>query len=104
MSRILFLCNSSTGLYDFRGDLIRALISGGHEVIVSLPDDTRRKDLEAEGCKFIHTDINRRGMDPRQDLRLIRDYKGILKDERPDVVLTYTIKPNIFKNLLINRR
>ena len=95
MKKILILANSSSGLYDFRNDLVRELLKK-YEVIASLPDDSKVKELSDEGVRVIHTDINRRGVNPVQDLKLYFAYKKLLKQERPDAVLTYTIKPNVY--------
>jgi len=96
MPKALILGNSSSGLYDFRNELILSLMDNGYEVVISLPDDLKVKELSAEGCRVVHTDINRRGVNPVQDLALFGAYRKLLKRERPDVVLTYTIKPNIY--------
>ena len=96
MPKALILANSSSGLYDFRNELLLSLMEKGFEIVISLPDELKTKELTAEGCRVIHTEINRRGVNPVQDLALFGAYRKILKSERPDVVLTYTIKPNIY--------
>lgn len=96
MPKALILANSSSGLYDFRNELLLGLMDEGYEIVISLPDDLKVKELTAEGCRVVHTDINRRGVNPVQDLALFGAYRKLLKSERPDVVLTYTIKPNIY--------
>ncbi|MCR5670090.1 MAG: glycosyltransferase family 4 protein [Butyrivibrio sp.] len=96
MPKALILANSSSGLYDFRNELLLGLMDEGYEVLVSLPDDLKNKELTQEGCRVIHTDINRRGVNPVQDMALFGAYKKLLKEEKPDVVITYTIKPNIY--------
>ena len=96
MPKALILANSSSGLYDFRNELLLGLIEEGFEVVVSLPDDLKNKELQAEGCRVIHTDINRRGVNPVQDMALFGAYKRLIKAEKPDIVITYTIKPNIY--------
>ncbi|MCR4788113.1 MAG: glycosyltransferase family 4 protein [Lachnospiraceae bacterium] len=95
MKKIMILANSSSGLYDFRNDLVSELLKK-YEVIASLPDDSKVKELSDEGVRVIHTDINRRGMNPIQDLKLYFSYRKLLRKERPDAVLTYTIKPNVY--------
>lgn len=95
MKKVLILCNSSGGLYDFRNELVLELLKE-HKVYVSAPDEAAIDKLKAEGCEVIHTDINRRGMNPVQDMGLFQSYWKILKEIKPDVVLTYTIKPNIY--------
>lgn len=95
MSKILILINSSGGLYDFRNEFVEALLQK-NEVIVSVPDDVKIKELADEGCKIITTPINRRGINPIEDLKLYRTYRKMMKELKPDLVITYTIKPNIY--------
>lgn len=95
MKKILILANSSGGLYDFRNELVKRLLEN-YGVTASLPDQVKTKELEAEGCRIIHTPINRRGMNPLEDLKLLLSYRQLLVTEKPDLVLTYTIKPNIY--------
>ena len=95
MKKVLILANSSGGLYDFRNELVLELLKT-NKVYVSVPDDVAVDKLQSEGCEVIHTDINRRGMNPVQDLGLFKSYWKLLREIKPDVVLTYTIKPNIY--------
>lgn len=98
MGTILVLGNSSGGLYDFRNELLLKLLQK-HRVVVSLPDEVKTKELAEEGCEVRHTEINRRGMNPLQDIRLYRSYKKLLKEVKPDMVLLYTIKPDVYGGL-----
>lgn len=98
--RILVLANNDVGLYRFRKDLLAALLGAGHEVYISLPDGGFISELVQLGCRFIDTPIDRRGMNPARDAKLLGQYRAILKRLRPDLVLTYTIKPNIYGGLV----
>lgn len=95
MSKVLILANSSGGLYDFRNELVEKLLAEG-QVTASLPDEVKTKELSEEGCKVVHTPINRRGVNPIEDIKLFFNYCRLMKQEKPDLVLTYTIKPNIY--------
>lgn len=95
MTRILILANNDLGLYKFRKELLQELVKQ-YEVYISLPDGKFVSNLTNLGCKFINTPINRRGTNPITDLKLFLRYIKILKKINPDVVLTYTIKPNIY--------
>ena len=97
--RILVLANNDVGLYRFRKDLLAALLGAGHEVYISLPDGGFISELVQLGCRFIDTPIERRGMNPIHDSKLFHQYRAILKEVKPDFVLTYTIKPNIYGGL-----
>lgn len=98
MKTVLILANSSGGLYDFRNELVLELLKN-YKVVVSVPDQTAVEKLAEEGCQVLHTDINRRGMNPLQDMGLFLSYWKLMKEMKPDVVLTYTIKPNIYGGL-----
>ena len=97
--RILVLANNDVGLYRFRKDLLAALLGAGHEVYISLPDGGFISELVQLGCRFIDTPIERRGMNPIHDSKLFHQYRAFLKEVKPDLVLTYTIKPNIYGGL-----
>lgn len=99
MKKILILANSSGGLYDFRNELVKRLLER-YEVAASLPDEVRTKELEEEDCRVIRIPMNRRGVNPVEDFRLLCAYHRLLKKEKPDLVLTYTIKPNIYGGFL----
>lgn len=94
--RVLILANNDVGLYNFRKDLIIELINRGNEVFISLPYGKRVEDLKNIGCFFINTDIERRNKNPFKDFILfIKYFLNIIKI-KPDLILTYTIKPNIY--------
>ncbi len=97
--KILILGNNDVGLYKFRRELIERFISDGNEVFISLPDGKFVKQLKELGCTFIDTPIQRRGTNPFEDLKLLKRYDSMLKELNPDVVLTYTIKPNVYGGL-----
>ena len=96
MPKALILANSSSGLYDFRNELLTGLMKEGFQITVGLPDDLKVRELEEEGCKVINTQMNRRGVNPIQDMTLFGAYRRLLRSEKPSIVLTYTIKPTIY--------
>ena len=92
---ILIIANNDVGLYQFRKDLIKELLKE-NQVHIALPYGEKVDDLVQFGCKFIDTPLERRGMNPLKDFVLFKLYKKIIKDVKPDLVITYTIKPNIY--------
>jgi galacturonosyltransferase len=95
MAKILILTNNDVGLYKFRKELIEQLLQE-HEVYISLPFGDFVPKLESIGCTYIQTPLNRRGMNPFADMKLLMTYINILRDIKPGIALTYTIKPNIY--------
>lgn len=93
---IVVIANFDVGLYKFRKALLKRLISDGNRVYVLLPSGELIPKLRDIGCEYIETAIERRGMNPFKDLSLFRTYRRLLKKIRPDLVITYTVKPNIY--------
>lgn len=94
--RILVLSNYANGLYLFRRELIEQFINDGHDVFISVPPDENCDKLRRLGWNLYETELSRHGMNPLRDLKLYKSYKKLIKQLRADVVLTYTIKPNIY--------
>ena len=94
--RVLVLANLGLGLYKFRRELLEELVKG-NEVFFCIPEDEFIKPLEALGCKYIDNPfLKRHGTNPLIELKLISFYKKVLRGIHPDIVLTYTIKPNAY--------
>lgn len=94
--RILLLANSDIGLYKFRMELLEALLEEGHAVYISVPRGQFTDEIEAMGCRIFDVSLSRHGTSPLEDWKLYQSYLRLMQDLRPDVVLTYTIKPNIY--------
>ena len=95
MKKLLILTNSINGLYSFRRELVETLIKKGYEVTISSPKDVKSSYFAKIGCGLIYTSINRRGTNPIKDFKLLVNYLRIINRIKPNVVLTYTIKPNV---------
>lgn len=96
--KILILANFDVGLYQFRRELIGELLKE-HQVLLSLPDGELVRPLEDMGCRFFDTPMDRRGINPVKDAGLFLRYLRLLRREKPELVITYTIKPNIYGGL-----
>lgn len=94
--RILFLAQHFITLYSFRRELIERLCIEGHEVYLSLPVSDDNRYFENLGCKIVPTEIDRRGVNPIKDLKLISFYKKMIPKVNPDIIFSYTIKPNVY--------
>ena len=93
--KILILTNFDMGLYKFRRELISELCKE-NEVIAALPDGEYIDALKELGLECIIFEFKRRGMNPFSDFSQYRRYIKLIKNVKPDVVLTYTIKPNVY--------
>lgn len=99
MKKILILANNGGGLYRFRRELIEELLKC-YEVNISLPYGEFVHDMIGMGCLFHETKIDRRGMNPIKDVILFLYYIRLIRKVKPDVILSYTIKPNIYGGMV----
>lgn len=96
--------NTAWNIYNFRLGLVKAFLAAGHQVYAIAPVDDFVSEIEATGCTFIPVhNLSRKGMNPVQDLRFGYELYKIYKSKELDVVLHYTIKPNIYGCLAAGR-
>ncbi|MGZ0018247.1 glycosyltransferase family 4 protein [Nitrosomonas sp. wSCUT-2] len=100
MSRkIVIALNTAWNLVNFRAGLIRALVAEGYMVVAVAPHDEYASRLAELGCRFIALPMDNKGTHPGRDLLLFFRFLNLLRRERPDVFLGYTIKPNVYGSL-----
>ena len=102
--RVLLLSNHFITLFAFRKELIAELVNHGYEVYLSLPEAEDNDYFIKQGCKVIDTPIDRRGVNPINDLKLLSFYKRIIPEINPAIVLSFTIKPNIYGSMATNKK
>ena len=88
--------NASWNVWNFRRPVLSALLKQGYRVTVLAPEDQFRSEIESFGCRFIPLEMDQKGLNPAHDIALLARFKSIFARERPDVVLSYTIKNNIY--------
>ncbi len=94
--RVLILANNDMGLYKFRRELLEELVKE-NEVYFCVPEGKFVEPIKKTGCYYVPcTLLDRHGTNPIKDLKLFRFYKRAIRDIKPDIVFTYTIKPNVY--------
>lgn len=94
--RVLLAGSSEVSICNFRKELVERLLDEDFEVIVSSPYGSKFDELIAKGCIFEDTPMNRRSKDIFKDVSLFITYLKILREHKPDLIITYTIKPNLY--------
>src|SRR5687767_8320532 len=96
--RIVIVANTTWNIYNFRLNIIRKLLVEGHEVIVIAPVDKfifyTETLLQVHHAPVYH--LMRDSVNPIQDLKLFFELLGLYKEYKPDLILHYTVKPNIW--------
>ncbi|MEL6561825.1 MAG: glycosyltransferase family 4 protein, partial [Bacteroidota bacterium] len=102
--KVAIAINTSWNILNFRSGIIKELIKNGHDVYTISPEDSSTKELEALGCKSHHISLENSGMNPLKDFGYYRDFVKALDTIQPDIVLSYTIKPNIYGSIACKKR
>lgn len=97
---IIMVGNTAWGMYNFRKDLLKTLLTNGYSITVIAPFDlhftSKIKDI---GCDFINIEIDAKGSNIISDLKLIIHFLKIYKKLKPSFIFHYTIKPNIYGSI-----
>jgi glycosyltransferase involved in cell wall biosynthesis len=96
--KVAICLNASWNIYNFRLNLARALKKAGYEVVLIAPYDKYSELLKKE---FEYYDIymNNKGTNPIEDMKTLLEFFKLFKKIKPDVMLGYTIKPNVYGNM-----
>lgn len=100
--KVAIVLNTSWNIHNFRMSLVRSLQEQGVEVHAVAPLDSYSHKLEEAGCVFHKVKMDSRGANPIKDSALILELLLIYRRIKPDVVLHYTIKPNIYGTIAAN--
>lgn len=96
---IALLTNNDDDIYCFRKELIEGLIEEGYEMLISCPDGPKFELMKNISFRYDDPVIDRRGTNIVADGKLLLHYRRLFKIEKPDVVLTYTAKPNVYASM-----
>jgi glycosyltransferase involved in cell wall biosynthesis len=98
--RIVLSSNTAFSLYNFRLHLMRALKEKGYEVMVISPEDGKYSELLRREFSFFPVkNLDRKGTNPIKDLKLFFEYFLLFRKLKPDLVINFTIKPNIYGSI-----
>lgn len=95
MQKVAIVVNNSWYAWNMRANLGFAFQKDGYEVVFICPYDKYSKNIK-EHFGYVDIKVNSKGTNPLEDLKTICRYYKIYKEIKPDIVLQYTIKPNIY--------
>lgn len=95
---VLVVGSYAPSLVNFRGAMISEMVARGHQVSVAAPDidNSVREKMLKLGAKTFNTPLQRTGLNPMADFRYLRTLKHLMDEIQPNLVITYTVKPNIY--------
>ncbi|MDB5257173.1 MAG: glycosyl transferase [Chitinophagaceae bacterium] len=96
---IALLVNTSWNIYNFRMNIVKALTDQGYEVLCIAPSDNYSDKLVSGQVKYVPVQLENRGVNPWRDFLLFLSLWKLFRQYKPDVILQFTIKPNIYGSL-----
>lgn len=102
-NKILLISNHGGGFYNFKKELVHELLRLGNEVHFAVPFDDKTEKLKEKGAVYHEIFIDRRGVNPVKDLGLILQFKRLIKSVMPDIIISHTVKPNIYASIVARR-
>ena len=97
--KIVMITNDTNFAWNLRREVLSEFVGLGHDVILVAGIMDFVKEFDEIGVRVINVDNDRRGTNPVTDIRLFRQYYRILKKEKPDIVFTNNIKPNVYAGM-----
>ncbi|WP_249594893.1 glycosyltransferase family 4 protein [Peribacillus frigoritolerans] len=97
--KVMVIAPKNKTLFNFRGDLIKEIISKGHDVVAIGPNKDYIEDVLALGVKFIEIQLNKDNTNIFGDINYYKELKKVIKVQKPDLVFSYTIKPVVYGGL-----
>lgn len=96
---IALMTNNDDDVYCFRKELIEGFIAEGYEMLISCPNGPKFELMKDIPFKYDDPVIDRRGTNVIADGKLFLHYKKLFKKYKPNIVLTYTAKPNVYSGV-----
>ncbi|RAX52474.1 hypothetical protein CCY99_07455 [Helicobacter sp. 16-1353] len=101
--KILFISNSCFGMWNFRLKALQNIAKSGYEIHIIAPFDASAENLKNEGFMLYDIFIDPKSLNPLKDLRFFRSLRAMIRQIRPNLIFSYTIKPVIYGSFIANR-
>lgn len=103
--KILILSNLASYTYNFRLEIIQAMKQKGWDIVMVFDNDSEEKTKAlSEYGNLINVHFNGKGTNIKEELKLLKTYKNIIRETKPDAVLSFTIKMNLYGGFAAAKR
>jgi len=92
MKKIVLFANTAWYLYNFRLPLALTLVKHGWDVVLIAPHDKYVAELRSKGFTVIELNMERRSLNPLQEMTLVLQLRQLLTELKPDVIFNFTVK------------
>ena len=98
--KIIIIINSIWNLFNFRKNLLKNLIENNYDITIVAPLDHINNDISKLDCRIIKHDFYKRKTNIFLETYSLLRLGIILYKEKPEICLSFTIKPNIYSSLI----
>ncbi|MCF1632727.1 glycosyltransferase family 4 protein [Tetragenococcus koreensis] len=99
MTKVLLIANHPTYVFTLRREIIEKLLEKNYNVAICCPYGEKIDFFRNMGCNFYDSNLHRHGKNLFQEISLKRNYGRIMDSYKPDIILTFTIKPNLYAGM-----
>lgn len=99
MAKIAIISHYAPSLINFRGDLIKVMVELGHKVVCLGPEAGFERPLQELGASYRQISLHRTGLNPLKDIQTLFSLRKALKEIKPDLVFSYTVKPIVYGSI-----
>mgnify|MGYP006173188479 CR=1 FL=1 len=100
MKKVAIVLNSAWQGYNFRLNLARELKNNNYDVSFLAAEDGEYSSRLKKEFSFVNIDFNANSINPVNDLKVCFSLYKVYKTIKPDIVLNFTIKPNIYSAVI----
>ncbi len=94
--KFLLISPKNRPTYNFRGDLLKEIQAKGYEVVATGPDRENEEEIAALGVRLVVVPLSRNGTSIKSDIKYYKSLLKVIREEKPDACLGYTVKPSIY--------
>jgi len=98
--KVMVIANDTTYTYNLRNEILERLVSDGYEVVIASHPLLFQNELRDLGCRLVPLETQRHSVNPFSNLGMLFRYRKIMLKEKPDLVLSYNIKPNVYGGIV----
>jgi len=98
--RIMFVEPFETTLFSFRKELLDALLESGHDIFLCIKKTERiNNEYNSRVKEIVDVDLDLKSKSVFKNIRVKNIYKKTISRIKPDLIISYTIKPDIYCGL-----
>ncbi len=103
--RILFIASYAESLINFRGELLEKIKCRNHQVFAAAPELSFNENLLNRlnniGINCYSINLKRSSINILLELKTFYEIYRIIRSCKPDIICSYTIKPNIYTGIIL---